>query len=59
MERGGCGFEGATIIGLEDVGSRMTRLATSITLRDRVVSFDEYLSAIRAVTAADVQRLLR
>ncbi len=52
------GFEGATVIGLEDTGSRMARLATNVLIRDRVVTVDEYLSAVRDVTAADVQRVL-
>ena len=52
------GFEGATIIGLEDIGSRMTRLATSLTLRDRIIEIDDYLDAIRAVERDDVQRVL-
>ncbi len=52
------GFEGATVLGLEDTGSRMARLATNILIRDRVVSVDEYLDAVRSVTAADVQRVI-
>ena len=52
------GFEGGTIIGLEDVGNRMTRLATSLTLRDRILDIDEYLAAIRAVEVEDVRRVL-
>jgi predicted Zn-dependent peptidase len=52
------GFEGATIIGLEDVGNRMTRVATSLTLRDRVLATEEYLAAIREVGVDDVKRVL-
>lgn len=52
------GFEGATVLGLEDTGSRMARLATNVLIRDRVVGVDEYLDAVRAVTAADVQRVI-
>ena len=52
------GFEGATVLGLEDTGSRMARLATNVLIRDRVVGVDEYLGAVREVTAADVQRVL-
>jgi len=52
------GFEGATVLGLEDTGSRMARLATNVLIRDRVVGVDEYLDAVREVTAADVQRVL-
>jgi len=52
------GFEGATVLGLEDTGSRMSRLATNVLIRDRVVGVDEYLDAVRAVSATDVQRVI-
>ena len=52
------GFEGATVLGLEDTGSRMARLATNVLVRDRVVSVDEYLDAVRAVTVDDVRRVI-
>ena len=52
------GFEGATVLGLEDTGSRMAAPATNVLFRDRVVGVDEYLDAVREVTAADVQRVL-
>ena len=52
------GFEGATVLGLEDTGSRMARLATNVLIRDRVVGVDEYLHAVRDTTAADVQRVI-
>ena len=52
------GFEGATVLGLEDNGSRMARLATNVLIRDRVVSVDEYLDAVRNVSADDVQRII-
>ncbi len=52
------GFEGATVLGLEDTGSRMARLATNVLIRDRVIPVDEYLDAVRAVTAEDVRRVL-
>ena len=52
------GFAGATVIGLEDTGARMTRLATALTVRDRVVDVDEYLANIEAVTADDVRDVL-
>ena len=48
----------ARSLGLEDTGSRMARLATNVLFRDRVVGVDEYLGAVREVTAADVQRVL-
>ena len=52
------GFEGATVLGLEDTGSRMARLATNVLFRDRVVGVDEYLDAVRNVSADDVQRII-
>ncbi len=52
------GFEGATVLGLEDTGSRMARLATNLLIRDRIVGVDEYLDAVRAVSAGDVQRVI-
>ncbi len=52
------GFEGSIVLGLEDTGSRMSRLATNVLFRDRVVGVDEYLDAVRQVDAADVQRVL-
>ncbi len=53
------GFEGATILGLEDSGSRMSRLGSLQTIRGTVTSVDEYLAAIDAVTADDVARVIR
>jgi predicted Zn-dependent peptidase len=50
-------FGGATLISLEDTGSRMARLATSLVLRDRVTPIDEVLGAIDAVTVDDVRRV--
>ncbi|HEX7095950.1 MAG TPA: pitrilysin family protein [Acidimicrobiales bacterium] len=50
-------FEGSTLINLEDTGSRMARLATSVVLRDRVTPLDEFLARVAAVTVDDVQRV--
>ncbi len=58
MEVARGGFEGATILALEDTGSRMARLATSVLIRDRVVPVNEYLELVRAVTSEDVRRVL-
>jgi len=52
------GFEGGTVLALEDAGSRMAQLATNLLVRDRVVEVPEYLERVRAVTADDVQRVL-
>ncbi len=52
------GFEGGTVLALEDAGSRMAQLATNLLVRDRVVTVPEYLEKVRSVTADDVQRVL-
>jgi predicted Zn-dependent peptidase len=50
-------FQGSTLINLEDTGSRMARLATSMVLRDRVLPIEDFLAAVAGVTIADVQRV--
>jgi predicted Zn-dependent peptidase len=52
-------LEGATLLGLEDSGSRMARLGASLTSRDEIIAVDENLRRMRAVTADDVLRVLR
>ena len=58
MEVASGGFEGGTVLALEDAGSRMAQLATNLLVRDRIVEVPEYLEKVRAVTADDVQRVL-
>jgi predicted Zn-dependent peptidase len=58
MEVASGGFEGGTVLALEDAGSRMAQLATNLLVRDRVIEVPEYLEKVRAVTAADVRRVL-
>lgn len=58
MEVARGGFEGGTVLALEDAGSRMAQLATNLLVRDRVIEVPEYLEKVRAVTADDVQRVL-
>lgn len=50
---------GATGLGLEDSGSRMVRLAGEEMLHRCVVSVDEHLDRLRAVTVDDVNRVVR
>jgi predicted Zn-dependent peptidase len=50
-------FQGSTLINLEDTGSRMARLATSLVLRDHVMPIETFLSNVAAVTADDVRRV--
>jgi predicted Zn-dependent peptidase len=51
--------EGSMLLGLEDSGSRMTRLANGVVSRDEVIPIDEHLRRYRAVTRDDVHRVLR
>jgi len=51
-------LEGSLLLGLEDSGGRMARLATSLVQRDEVLSVDETVARLRAVTPADVHRVL-
>jgi predicted Zn-dependent peptidase len=51
-------LEGSMLLGLEDSGSRMSRLGSGLTIRDDVVSVDEHVRRIRAVTPGDVSRVL-
>jgi predicted Zn-dependent peptidase len=51
-------LRGATLLGLEDSGSRMARLGANLTVRDELISVDDHLSRIRAVTIDDVARVL-
>jgi len=51
--------EGSMHLGLEDSGSRMARLGSSVVSRNEVVPIEEHLRRYRAVTLHDVQRVLR
>jgi predicted Zn-dependent peptidase len=51
-------LEGSLVLGLEDSGSRMGRLGSSETIRGEVISVDEHVRRIRAVTRDDVTRVL-
>lgn len=56
---GAIGFAvGATRLGLEDSGSRMSRVAADELLRRQVISLDEHLDRLRSVTSDDVNRVL-
>jgi len=54
IERGKGHLRGSLVLGLEDAGSRMTRLGKSELLHGDVLSLDALLARIDAVTAADV-----
>ena len=51
-------LEGSMLLGLEDSGGRMGRLGRSLMQRDRITTIDEHVARIRAVTIADVSRVL-
>jgi predicted Zn-dependent peptidase len=51
-------LEGSLLLGLEDSGGRMGRLGRSLMQRDQITSIDEHVARIRAVTVADVSRVL-
>jgi predicted Zn-dependent peptidase len=52
-------LEGATLLGLEDSGSRMARLGAGLTSRGEIIPVAEHLERTREVTAADVHRVLQ
>jgi predicted Zn-dependent peptidase len=57
IERGKGQMRGGTVLGLEDVGSRMTRIGKSETIYGEVLGVDELLARIDAVTPDDVSEL--
>jgi predicted Zn-dependent peptidase len=50
-------FEGGTVMNLEDTGSRMARLGTSVVTRGKVTPLDRYLASVRRVSRRDAQRV--
>src|SRR4051812_40626827 len=54
IERGKGQMRGATVLGLEDAGSRMTRIGKSEIAYGDVLGVDELLRRVDAVTVADV-----
>ncbi len=57
IERGKGQMRGVTVLGLEDAGSRMTRIGKSEIIYGEVLGVDELLARIDAVTPADVAQL--
>ena len=57
LERAVGQLSGSLVLGLEDSGSRMTRLGRAELVHGELLSLDETLERVRAVTAADVQTL--
>ena len=52
-------LEGSMLLGLEDSGSRMSRLGTGLITRNEVVPIEEHLRRIDAVTLDSVHDVLR
>ncbi len=48
-------IKGALVLGLEDTGSRMSRLGKGELLYDDLLSVDELLARVDAVTVDDVR----
>ncbi len=59
LRRGQGQLRGSLALGLEDSGSRMGRLGKAELLHDELLSIDEVMARIDAVTCADVQELAR
>jgi predicted Zn-dependent peptidase len=55
VQRGKGMMKGSLVLGLEDTGSRMSRLAKGELLYDELLSVDELLTRIDAVTVDDVR----
>ncbi|HEY9525058.1 MAG TPA: pitrilysin family protein [Thermopolyspora sp.] len=54
IERGKGQMRGGLVLGLEDTGSRMSRIGKSELVYDSLMSVDEVLARIDAVTAVDI-----
>src|SRR3546814_2428763 len=52
-------LEGSMLLGLEDSGGRMGRLGRGLMASNHITTIDEHVARLRAVTADDVQRVLR
>ncbi|MBU6245769.1 MAG: insulinase family protein [Actinomycetales bacterium] len=57
LERGKGQVRGATVLGQEDTGARMTRIARSQLHDEPLLSIDQLLARVDGVTAADVQEV--
>ncbi|GAA3811907.1 M16 family metallopeptidase [Cellulomonas soli] len=57
LERSIGQLSGGLVLGMEDTGSRMSRLGKAELVHGELLSLDESLERIRAVTAAQVQEL--
>ncbi|MGP4027658.1 M16 family metallopeptidase [Actinomadura sp. 3N407] len=59
LERGKGQLRGAMVLGLEDTGSRMSRIGKSELVYESLLAVDEVLARIEAVTLDDVREVAR
>ncbi|RYB95466.1 insulinase family protein [Nocardioides oleivorans] len=59
VERGKGQLKGGLVLGLEDSGSRMSRIGKAELVHDDLLTIDEVVARIEAVTLDDVSRLAR
>src|SRR5262249_47716995 len=59
IARGKGMLKGSMVLGLEDTGSRMSRLGKGELLYDELLSVDDVLAAVDAVTTEDVRVIAR
>lgn len=57
LERGKGQLRGGLVLGLEDSGSRMSRIGKAELMHDQLLSIDEVLERVEAVTLEDVRTL--
>ena len=57
LERGKGQLRGGLVLGLEDSGSRMSRIGKAELMHGQLLSIDEVLARVEAVTLEDVQAL--
>lgn len=58
LDRARTGLEGAMVLGLEDSGSRMTRMATGVALRGEVTPIDAFLDRLGSVTVDGINEVV-
>ena len=59
IARGKGQVRGATVLGQEDTGSRMSRIAKSELLHEPLLSIDEILGHVDAVSSDDIRAIAR
>jgi predicted Zn-dependent peptidase len=59
LERGKGHLEGSLVLGMEDTSSRMTRLGKSELTSGEILSVDEVIRRVDAVTDADVRAVAK